>query len=116
VCDADGVVVTPVVPSPNAHRNVQPVSGGASVPLNVTVATPGPAHPLTVAVRPTTVGHAPQGGIVTWMASFVTQGLPVWLGQLTMTLAVNVAAIVYTCVTVGTVVTTAGEPSPKFHV
>jgi hypothetical protein len=33
-----------------------------------------------------------------------------------MTLAVNVAAIVYTCVTVGAVVTTAGEPSPKFQV
>src|SRR5262245_26877096 len=33
-----------------------------------------------------------------------------------MTLAVNVAAIVYWCVTVGTVVTTAGDPSPKLHV
>lgn len=33
-----------------------------------------------------------------------------------MTLAVNVLAVVYTCVTVGTVVTTGGEPSPKLQV
>jgi hypothetical protein len=53
---------------------------------------------------------------MTRTASLSTHGLPVWLGQVTMTLAVNVPAVEYTCVTVGTVVVTVGEPSPKFHV
>jgi hypothetical protein len=89
VCEADGIVVISVPPSPNAHKKEHPTRGGVKVPLNVTIATPGLVQPLTVAVSPVTVGHPPQGGIVTVTASSTKQEPPLEDGHVATTLAVK---------------------------
>src|SRR3954453_6657569 len=105
-------------PSPNAQRKRHPGIGGTSGTVKATAALPGPAHPLTVAVRPTTVGQPPplHGGTTTCTGARVMQGRPPTGGQFTTTTAVKGPAVAYTWAMLGTVVVTGGDPSPKFHV
>jgi hypothetical protein len=52
---------------------------------------------------------------MTRTSAFAMHGVDPDDGQVATTLAENVPAVAYTCVTVGDEVVTGGEPSPKFH-